>query len=125
MRGTVFIEGMRFHACHGVGRQERRTGHTFVVSVSVECDVTGAAERDDIAGTVSYADLYAVVAREMSIASCLVEHVAWRIAGAVFAVAPSACVVTVQITKENPPVGGQCAGAGVRIAVTRDDIASA
>ena len=74
-------------------------------------------ETDRLEDTLSYADLVALVKREMAQPSALLEHVAGRIAKAVLLSYPQAEQVMVRITKLNPPMNADCDGAGVEVIV--------
>ena len=116
---VVFIRNIKFHALHGVMPQERCVGGDFIVSVEVMADVRKAFETDDVEDTVNYALLYDVIKKEMLTPSSLLEHVANRIAKAIFDKFDSAAEVSLEIIKTNPPMGAQCDGAGVRATFTR------
>ena len=120
MNSRIFIQGMRLYARHGVMAQERRVGQEFEVSVSVDYDISRAMATDDVASTLSYADLCDLVRAEMAVPSQLLEHVAGRIGRAVLARWPEAEAVDVSIVKLNPPMGVLCAGAGVALRLTKD-----
>ena len=115
----VFIRGMCFHAFHGVNAQERLVGHEFTVDISARCDLSTAMTTDDIAHAPSYADIYAIVKREMQTPSRLLENVAKRIAEGVFEAIPAVVSVDITIAKLNPPMGAVCDGAGVRARFVR------
>ncbi len=117
--GHIYLREARFHACHGVMPQERQVGADFRVSLSVETDLTKAVASDDISDALNYATLYEVVKREMQIPSRLLEHVAGRIAQAVFDRFPEVTALEISITKVNPPMGADCEGAGVSLKATK------
>jgi dihydroneopterin aldolase len=120
MNSTVFINRLRLYARHGVMEQERRVGAEFEVSLRVQYNISRAMETDDVADTLSYADLSDLVHREMAVPSRLLEHVAGRIAHAVIQAWPEAEAVDVTLTKLNPPMGADCAGAGVELHLIND-----
>ena len=70
-------------------------------------------ESDSLEDTISYATLYELVAGEMRIPSKLLEHVAGRIANAIISVYPEISSIDLEIVKQNPPMGADCAGASV------------
>ena len=115
MKTTLFIDQVRFHAYHGVMPQERAVGADFTVSLRVEYDFSHAVETDDLADTVSYADLYEIIKTEMAIPSRLLEHVAGRVIRSVCDRFPQVSAVTVRLAKDNPPMGADCRGAGVEL----------
>ena len=109
----IFLRDLRFHARHGVAPQETAVGADFIVSLRLGYDVSRAMLTDDVAHTLSYADAYEVVRREMAQPSRLVEHVAGRIASALQAAFPALTSIDIVLTKVNPPMGADCLGAGV------------
>ena len=110
---------MRFYAYHGVMEQERLVGGEYSVSLAVEADLTAAVNSDDVADTINYADLYALVEREMTVPSRLLEHVAGRIGQRAMEEYHRITTLTVKVTKLNPPMGADCKGASVEIKVKR------
>lgn len=115
----IYLSEMRVHAHHGVMPQETKVGADFIVNIRVGCDIARAMETDDVADTVSYADLCAIVKAEMDKPSKLVEHVAGRIAKAIFDAYGEITTIDLAITKRNPPMGADCDGAGVEVHATR------
>ena len=109
----ICLHEVRFHAFHGVMAQERRVGGDFLVSVKVGCPLEKAAGSDDVADTLDYAALYALVKKETMQPSCLLEHVMGRIAAAIGEAFPEVTSTEVKITKLNPPMGADCKGAEV------------
>ena len=120
MNSSIYIAGLRLFARHGVMPQERLVGAEFSVDVRVQYDISRAMETDDVADTLSYADLCDLVKSEMTVASNLLEHVAGRIARAIVQRWPQVEAVTLRITKLNPPMGADCAGAGVELHLRND-----
>ncbi len=118
----ICLKGLRFHAYHGVLPQERRTGNDYVMDVAVTYPFTHALETDDLADTINYAELYAVIDREMAQPSRLIEHVAGRIAHAILSRWPNVQAVDISLTKLNPPIGADLQGAGVHLNLINDKI---
>lgn len=116
----VFIEGIKIHAYHGVLPQERIVGNDYVISVSAEYDVSKAAESDDVADTLNYADIFNAVKDEMGKPSKLIEHVAGRIAERLFRQFEGIESLTLKVVKANPPMGADCDGAGIVLQLTND-----
>ena len=109
----IHMEGMNFYAFHGVLPQENLVGANFYVDLKLKTDFTRAAETDELAGTVSYADIHAVVKEEMQITSQLLEHVCQRIARRLFHDFPSIEAIDISLYKENPPMGACAKSIGV------------
>jgi len=120
MTGTVALEGLEFHAYHGVYPHERSSGNKFQVDVAVETAFQQKAFADDLTGTLNYEDLYAVVKLEMDKPSKLLETVAHAIAQNILRSFPAAMQAEVKISKFNPPIGGVCRKASVQVLQRRD-----
>ncbi len=117
---NIFLNDVRIYAYHGVLPQERTVGGWYRVWVDVDYDFTCALETDNVDDTLDYSKMLAVVNEEMSVPSNLVEHVAGRIAKALFKSFPDIDSAEIKIVKENPPMGNDTAGAGVLLRLKND-----
>jgi dihydroneopterin aldolase len=115
MIGRIALEGLEFHAFHGVYPHERESGNWFEVDVTVETDFSLAAATDELIGTVNYETLFKIVKAEMEQPSKLLETVAEKIANDVLEVFPNVLSVEFKISKVNPPIGGKCKKATVSL----------
>ena len=115
----IYIRNMRLHAYHGVLPQEREVGNDYVITLSVDYPIAKAADSDNVADTMSYADAADIIHREMAIQSNLLENVAMRIARAILTAYTEATEVTVDIMKVAPPMTADCDGAGVVVKLGR------
>ncbi len=113
--GYIHLRQVRFHAFHGVMPQERQVGGDFVLDLKVGYPLERAMQTDEVADTLNYAALYELVAREMQQPSKLLEHVAGRMAEAISQAFPQVTSIDLVLTKQNPPMGADCEGAGVEI----------
>ena len=113
MTGKISLEGLEFHAYHGVYPHERSSGNKFEVDVIVETKIEESAFNDDLRGTLNYEDLYSLVKIEMEKPSKLLETVAHSIAESILKKFPGAVNAEVKISKFNPPIGGVCKKASV------------
>ena len=104
--GVIELEGMEFKAYHGVLEQEKVRGNEFVVDFRGELDLSAAAESDNLNDTLNYAEIYDIVAEEMSIPSELLENVAGRIMKAIETRFPQLVSFSVRVSKKRPPVDG-------------------
>ena len=109
----IHLQGMQFYAYHGVIPQENLVGTNFYVDLKLKTDFTHAAETDELAGTVSYADIHAAVKEEMATSSQLLEHVCQRIARRLFHNFPAIETIDISLFKENPPMGACAHRVGV------------
>lgn len=119
MNGRVALEGLEFHAFHGVYPHERESGNWFEVDIAVETDFSEAAQSDELAGTVNYETLFRMVKDEMEKPSRLLETVAEKIVDDVLKALPAVKSVELKISKLNPPIGGKCKKATVSLSKVR------
>lgn len=110
----------RFHGYHGVFEQERTVGNEFAVDLTatllLDCrDTMAATITDELADTISYADLYDRVRENMTVPCRLLEHLAARIVDDLAARWPQIESLHVRITKLAPPIPGSDCRASVAI----------
>ena len=108
MTSYIFLDTLRFFAHHGVGEQETVVGNEFTVSLRLQVDIRRAAETDDVADTVSYADVHTAVKAEMDIPSKLLDF-------------PQIEEIALKLAKRNPPMGADIEAAGVEICQRRGE----
>lgn len=109
----VFIKDARFHAFHGVMEQERKVGNEFSVSLSVDVPYSEGMKDDKLEATVSYADLYAIIAEEMKNPRNLLEAVAISIGNRIISEFEEVSSGSITIVKVHPPISGISGEAGV------------
>lgn len=118
-RDTIELLGVRAKGYHGVFPEERREGQDFVVDVVMTTDLSRAGASDDLADTVSYAEIAAdVVARIEGEPLDLIEALGERIAADVLR-RPEVAEVEVVVHKPQAPVGVPFGDVRVRIRRTR------
>ena len=105
MTDRITLLGLRGFGRHGVYESERTVGQPFVADVVLNVDTTVAARSDDLADTVSYADVAALVVAVIEGEPVnLLETLAARIAEACLS---DVRVESVEVTVHKPeaPVG--------------------
>ena len=118
--GYVFLKDVHFHAFHGVMPQEGRVGADFLVNLRLGYPLERAMENDEVTDTLNYAEVYALVAKEMKQPSKLIEHVAGRIVKTICGHFPLVTTIDLTLTKLNPPMGADAEGAGVELHLIND-----
>ena len=111
----IFLNGLRFHAFHGVMPQERLTGNDYRVDLKIDFPLEKAVGSDDVNDTLNYATVYTAVKEEMDVPTQLIERVAYRIADRLFRTFKAINEVEIKVEKCNPPMGADCEGAGVEL----------
>ena len=120
MISTVHINRLALYGYHGVMPQERIIGAMFYVTLHIDLEVKDEAILDDnLAGTVSYADIVQSVREEMSVSSALLEHLAYRVGHKLITDFSSIKSLNIRIDKENPPCGANVAAIGVSMNLCR------
>lgn len=115
MTAKIGLQDVRFHAPHGFFEEEHRMGNEFSVDVEVEASIGGAAQQDDLGGTVNYATIYYLVQAEMKKPTLLLEALAYRIGNRIQQQFDSVSSVKVRLRKLNPPLGGKVGAAFVEV----------
>ncbi len=115
MTGRISLEGLEFHAFHGVYPHERESGNWFEVDIAVDTDFTEAARHDELSGTVNYETLYRIVKEEMERPSRLLETVVYNIINDIMRELPAVSKAEVRLSKVNPPIGGKCKKASIHV----------
>jgi dihydroneopterin aldolase len=102
----ITLRGMHFLARHGVTLEERLEPQPFDVDVELETDLSISAASDDLADTIDYSEVFALVGRVVEGESHrLIEALAGAIADAVLATT-TADAVTVRVRKPRAPLPG-------------------
>ncbi|WP_341227080.1 dihydroneopterin aldolase [uncultured Arcticibacterium sp.] len=113
--GLISLEGMEFFAYHGYYDEEQKIGNKYSIDLSIEADLSNAAESDRLKDTINYEELYQLVLSVMQTKHRLLEHVAHDIIEKIKVTYGSVKKVTVGVSKYNPPIGGICERAKVII----------
>ena len=120
MTDQIVLTGVSATGYHGVLDHERREGQTFVVDVVMDVDLAPAGASDDLADTVSYAEVAGdVVSLIEGEPLDLIESLADRIARSVLA-RPLVEAVEVVVHKPQAPVGHPFSDVSVRVRRERE-----
>ena len=111
----IELRGLRLLARIGVLPEERERDQPLEIDIDAELDLSPSGASDDLADTVDYDRLTSYVAELVRTSSSkLLEHLAGSIATAVCALS-GVERVTVEVSKESPPVGEEVGTIAVRI----------
>lgn len=115
MTSYILLDNLRFFAHHGVGKQETLVGNEFTVSLRLKIDIEHAIQTDNVADTVSYADVHESIKAVMATPSKLLEHVSGRIMNRLFDEFPQIEEIELKLMKRNPPMGADIEAAGIEL----------
>ncbi len=117
--GTINLRNIRIHSNHGCLREEMLIGSDYRVDLEIVADLSVPAASDRLEQTVDYVHLNTIVKEEMAIRSNLLEHVGKRIADRIFLELTQVREVEVEVSKINPPLGGDVERVSVKLNYTR------
>ena len=115
MIGQINLEGMQFHAFHGVYPEERKNGQLYRVDFSFHTEIEKASHTDSLADAVDYSQIYTIISEEMKQASNLLEHLAVRIERRLKDSFPSIKQTELKLTKLSPPIDGSIEGVSLTL----------
>lgn len=110
----ISLEGMQFHAYHGVYDAEKTLGTEYVVDLVVNFNSEKAAKDDDVEKTMNYETIYQIVRMEMEQPRKLVETVVAGIVKRMKFQFAEMQALRVRVSKLNPPLGGRVKAAWVQ-----------
>jgi 7,8-dihydroneopterin aldolase/epimerase/oxygenase len=105
--GTIQLEGIEFYSFHGCYKEERIVGGKFIVDVSIDTDLSKAAETDNIYDALNYQAVFEIIKKEMSSKSCLLENIAKRIIDTLYNNFTMIEKIEIKVSKINPPINGK------------------
>ena len=104
--GSIKLKNIRIFAYHGCLDEEGRIGSDYRIDLKVSGDLANSAKTDNLSDTIDYVHLNRIVKEEMAIRSKLLETVAERILNRVLRELLLVQKVWVEVSKINPPIGG-------------------
>ncbi|WP_025742237.1 dihydroneopterin aldolase [Aquimarina pacifica] len=104
--GLIKLKNIKVYAYHGCLVEEKKIGSDYRIDLKIKADLSSSALSDRLSETVDYVHLNHIVKEEMAIRSKLLEHAAERILVRILAEIPLVDKATVDVSKINPPIGG-------------------
>ncbi|WP_336616299.1 dihydroneopterin aldolase [Bacteroides acidifaciens] len=115
----ILLKEIRCYAYHGVAPQENLIGNEYIIDLKLKMDINKAAQTDEVADTVNYAEVHQVIMAEMAVPSKLLEHVGGRIIEKLFQQFPALEEIELHLSKRNPPMGADVESAGIELHCSR------
>ncbi len=111
----IQLRDVMLYSNHGVLPEESITGNQYRVNVRLRIDASHFdADKDDLASTVSYAEVFSILRSIMSIRVQLLETIAMKFAIEVRKLWPNVKNGWIEIVKIAPPIPNLIGEAGVR-----------
>ena len=117
--GVIKVKNIRVYAYHGCLDEEGKIGSEYRVDLSVKADLKKSAKTDQLNDTVDYVHLNKIVKEEMAIRTKLLETVADKILDRILDEIPMIQKATVDVSKLNPPIGGNVAMVTIKMSKER------
>jgi len=117
--GIIRLNNIRCYAYHGCLTEEAAIGSAYRVDLWVRADFSKAVKSDKLSDTVDYVKLNQLVETEMAKRSNLLEEVAQRIVDEVLNAFAQVSEVGVEVSKINPPLGGDVESVTFELTKTR------
>lgn len=117
--GTIALNQIRTFSFHGCLKEEGLIGSDYEVSLKLHTSLKKAGESDSLSDTIDYVAVHKLVVGEMDKKSKLIENVARRILNVLFKEFPELDSAEVEVSKINPPLGGDVASVTVIMADNR------
>ena len=117
--GIIRLTNIRVFTNHGCLIEEAKIGSDYRVDLEIKADLRKSAETDELADTVDYVHLNRIVVEEMAIRAELLENVAHRIIVRAMNEAPTITKIEVEVSKINPPIGGDVEAVTIVMSKTR------
>ncbi len=118
--GKIILKDIKVYAYHGCLIEEGQIGSDYHVNLSIKTALKKSANSDYLHHTVDYVLLNKIVNEEMKIRSKLLETVANRVLNRIFMEIPLVNKATIQVSKINPPIGGDVAMVTIEMSKKRD-----
>ena len=117
--GIIRVTNIRVYGFHGCLVEESKIGSEYRVDVAVKANLQPSSTSDDLQDTVDYVHINKIVKEEMAIRSKLLEHVAKRVLDRIFDEIAIVTEATVEVSKINPPIGGNVQMVTIEMTSTR------
>jgi dihydroneopterin aldolase len=111
----VSVHNLSLYGYHGCLPEEAIIGTNYLIDIDVEFDFSSAAKSDDLLQTVDYVVMAKLVKEEMAIRANLIENVVQRIHKRLRNEYPKSGLITVTLSKLNPPAEAELEKVSVTI----------
>ncbi len=118
--GKIILKNILVYGYHGCLIEEGQIGSDYQINLTVKSNLKPSAKSDNLKDTVDYVLLNNIVKEEMSIRAKLLETVANRILKRILKELPLVDEAMVQVSKINPPIGGDVEMVTIEMTLSRE-----
>tara|TARA_R100000935_G_scaffold55858_1_gene86360 strand:- start:97 stop:453 length:357 start_codon:yes stop_codon:yes gene_type:complete len=104
--GKITLKNIKVYSYHGCLDEEGKIGSDYRIDLMVKGNLTQSAKTDSLSDTIDYVHLNKIVKEEMAIRTKLLETVAEKILNRIFKELELVEKARVEVSKINPPIGG-------------------
>ncbi|MBK0369638.1 dihydroneopterin aldolase [Flavobacterium agrisoli] len=115
----IKLKNIRTFSYHGCLIEEGKIGSDYSVNLTIKANLKKSTKTDHLSDTVDYVHLNRIVVEEMAVRSHLLEHVAKRINRRVLDEIPMVEKTIVEVSKINPPIGGDVESVTIKMKEVR------
>lgn len=117
---TIGLRDLKIRARHGVHPEEEILGGEFIIQLACELRPRATELEDRLSNTLDYGKLHSICTEVMSTRAYLIEELAERIAGRIWADhSAMVAAIDLKIEKLAPPLPGQVGAAFVHLSERR------
>ena len=117
--GKIYVNDIHCYAFHGCMEEESQIGTHYRIDVVVSTDFGAAASSDDLADTVDYVSITAIVTEVMRERAKLIEVILYKIQDRIFQEHITVNAVDIKIEKKNPPINANVYSVTVQLEANR------
>ncbi|MFP5041679.1 dihydroneopterin aldolase [Parasediminibacterium sp. JCM 36343] len=114
---SIHLNNLTFFAYHGLYEEEKVLGNIFIVNATVSYHPSHQIL--DITDTIDYVSIYELIKQRMEMATPLLETVVMEMAQAILKNFPLAEEVSIELTKQKPPIPNFEGSVGVSFKLKR------
>ncbi len=105
--GTIYIEGIKVYAYHGVLYEENKIGCYYNIDITIKTCLLKASTSDNLDDTINYVRITDIVQNIMKTSVKLLEYATHKINTTLIESFPQIKHIKTKLSKINPPVNGE------------------
>jgi dihydroneopterin aldolase len=111
----IIVEDLSLKGFHGVFKEEKLIGNTFIFNLEVQLPWEESLENDSLDESIDYSKLIEIIIEENSLPSNLLENLAHRIVKRIYKEFGAELKVKLRLAKKTPPLKADLKSISVEI----------